>query len=131
MTKEQTDFLYSIAEDLGTTGIEYYSCKDGDKMRKIINSLEQQPSEDCVSRAEVIDELNRLGRNAFKDDTDYDNFFTFVDSLPPVTPTHGTCKDCVKGHKYKDIAECFCDYLQDDVDTDFYCVDFEKRGNEK
>lgn len=26
-------------------------------------------SEDCVSRAEVTDELNRLGRNAFKDDT--------------------------------------------------------------
>lgn len=54
--------------------------------------LEQEPTTkndlvvDCVSRAEIIDELNRLGRNAFKDDTDYDNFFAFVDSLLPVTP---------------------------------------------
>ena len=51
-----------------------------------IKALEQEPCEDAVSRAEVIDELNRLGRNAFKDDTDYDNFFAFVDSLPSVTP---------------------------------------------
>lgn len=42
--------------------------------------------EAAVSRKEVIDELNRLGRNAFKDDTDYDNFFAFLDNLPPVTP---------------------------------------------
>lgn len=38
-----------------------------------------------------------------------------------------TCKDCKKGHKYKDIEECFCDYLQDDVDTDFYCKDWKRR----
>lgn len=42
---------------------------------------------DAVSRTEITDELNRLGRNAFKDDTDYDNFFAFLDSLPSVTPT--------------------------------------------
>ena len=50
--------------------------------------IEQPTSDDSVSRAEITYELNRLGRNAFKDDTDYDNFFAFVDSLPPVTPTH-------------------------------------------
>lgn len=52
----------------------------------IIKVLEQEPCEDAVSRAEVIDELNRIGRNAFKEDTDYDNFFAFLDGLPSVTP---------------------------------------------
>lgn len=47
----------------------------------------REPCEDAVSRAEVIDELNRLGRNAFKDDTDYDRFFAFLDNLLPATPT--------------------------------------------
>ena len=51
-----------------------------------------EPCEDCISRGVVMDELNRLGRNAFKDDTDYDNLFAFVDNLPPVTPKHKTGK---------------------------------------
>ncbi len=51
------------------------------------HKMNRDTCDDCVSRAEVIDELNRLGRNVFKDDTDYDNFFAFVDSLSPVTPT--------------------------------------------
>lgn len=38
-----------------------------------------------------------------------------------------TCKDCVKGHKYQNVDECYCDYLQDDVDTDFYCAEGERR----
>lgn len=86
-------------------------------------------SDDCVNRQAVIDELNRLGRNAFRDDTDYDNFFAFVDSLPPVTPTHGTCKDCrwlvtdEDGNYYCIQTGCF-DSL------DFYCADYEKRGDE-
>lgn len=124
-----------------------------------IQPLMQPTSDDCVSRAEVIDELNRLGRNAFKDDTDYDNFFAFVDSLPPVTPTHciaavrfskddlreicnerikiecthGTCKGCKHyyidedGHGYH--CEKF-DYTRFPVYADFYCADYEKRGNE-
>lgn len=52
-----------------------------------LRKAEEKKSDDSVSRTEVIDELNRLGRNAFKDDTDYDNFFAFVDNLPSVTPT--------------------------------------------
>jgi len=51
-----------------------------------IGALATKPYGDAVSRVEVIDELNRLGRNAFKEDTDYDNFFSFLDGLPPVTP---------------------------------------------
>lgn len=90
-------------------------------------------SEDCVSRAEVTDELNRLGRNAFKDDTDYDNFFAFVDSLPPVKPTHGTCKDCTKSKVLNDFEgySIVCSrFGRMAVNPDFYCADFEKGGSE-
>ena len=54
---------------------------------KKVRVQSQEHCEDVVSRTEITDELNRLGRNAFKDDTDYDNFFAFLYSLPHVTPT--------------------------------------------
>ena len=38
-----------------------------------------------------------------------------------------TCKDCVKGHKYQKVNECYCDYLREDVDTDFYCAEAKRR----
>jgi hypothetical protein len=46
-------------------------------------SKDGQPSEDWNA---VLDELNRIGRNAFKDDTDYDNLFDFISNLPSATP---------------------------------------------
>ena len=61
--------------------------KEVEALDMAIKALEQEPCEDAVSRTEITDEPNRLGRNAFKDDTDYDNFFAFLDSLPSVTPT--------------------------------------------
>ena len=85
------------------------------KLEREWGAEEIDPSEDAVSREEVIDELNRLGRNAFKDDTDYDNFFAFVDGLPSVTPIK--CIATVKfskedmqelvNEKMKDIDEYF------------------------
>lgn len=98
----------------------------------LIKALEQQPSEDCVSRAEVIDELNRLGRSAFKDDTDYDNFFAFVDSLLPVTPTHGTCKDCCHRDPEDKKGDCGHDIIwQLPREDNWYCADFRKRDNKE
>jgi len=84
-------------------------CKD---TANLLEELEQQSCEDAVSRAEVIDELNRLGRNAFKDDTDYDNFFAFVDSLPQVTPTK--CIATVKFSK-EDMQELVNEKMKDIV----------------
>ena len=63
------------------------------KVNELIKALSQEPCDDAVSRARIIDELNRLGRNAFKDDTDYDNFFAFVDSLSSVNPQ--PCDDAI------------------------------------
>ena len=46
-----------------------------------------QPSEDWNA---VLDELNRIGRNAFKDDTDYDNLFDFISNLTNIKPQSKT-----------------------------------------
>lgn len=68
--------------------------------------LEQQPSDDCVSRKKV-------------------------NNLPPVIPSHGTCKDCkhccyITGTKNKLCEKHSC--MQ--VSNNWYCADFEKRGSE-
>ena len=74
---------------------------DYDEALKIaIKALEQELCEDAISRQAVMDELNRLGRNAFKDDTDYDNFFTFVDNLPSVNPTSNVSIQITEREKY-------------------------------
>lgn len=45
MTNEEAkEFLIKISLELGTTGIEHFSCKDGERMREAISELEQ-PSE--------------------------------------------------------------------------------------
>ena len=55
MTKEEAKkILYAIAEDLGTTGFEYYTCKDGNRMREAIKALDQEPVLDKI-RAEIIE----------------------------------------------------------------------------
>lgn len=84
-----------------------------------LKTLNQEPCEDAVSRAEVVDELNRLGRNAFKDDTDYDNFFAFLDSLPFVAPTQEwiPCSEAMPLERRAvlvwNINNTYCAYLED------------------
>ena len=43
--REAFDFLKEIADDIGTMGMEYRSCKDGDKMREYIRLLEDKIDE--------------------------------------------------------------------------------------
>lgn len=89
------------------------------KVDELARKLEQKPCEDTVNRAEVVDELNRLGRNAFKDDTDYDNFFAFLDSLPSVTPTQEwiPCSEGLPLERHAVLVRTayttYCAYLED------------------
>ena len=80
---------------------------------------------DCISREAVIEELNRLGRNAWKDDADYDGFFAFLDNLPPVVPTRKVGKWKEYPHEWGDNwqcsdYECSICYNRAHFDTD-YC----------
>jgi hypothetical protein len=87
-------------------------------------ALEQQPSDDCVSRQAVLETIEDCNSDGLKDIfcsyNDGERFKEYINKLPPVTPTqciatirfskedlrdicnerievaceHGTCKDC-------------------------------------
>ncbi len=143
MTEEQAKFLYSIADCMGTTGIEYFTCKDGDKMREIINILEQESKTDgdCISRAEAIrlfeQRFIELQKAHQQDKQLGVNWcINTIKDMPSVTPTHGTCKDCKNWNEYENnkiigVCEEFSSTRDTHYTTDFfYCADFEKRGCE-
>ena len=85
--------------------------------------VEIEQSEDCVSRKAVLECISI--KNMPNANPSYWNICDVVDredlkdcitDLPPVTPTHGTCKNCNKRE------DCLID-----TDDDFYCRDWERR----
>ena len=78
---------------------------------KELEDLEQESYEDTISRKEVLDEINRIGVEAFKDYSDYSNLYDFVDTLPCVQPKLIECedaisrKDAIKAINKMDIPE--------------------------
>ena len=60
---------------------------------RAIKALEQQPSDDCVSRQTIID-MTGLS-NWFESSDDYNSFVEELCKLPPVTPKIPTSDDCV------------------------------------
>lgn len=96
---------------------------------RAIKALEQPTSDDCVSRQAVLDILSHYAHNFGADNG--------IKSLPPVKPTHGTCKDCKHwkdsdGVYHRGIgAESKCPVNNSRVfEGTFCCAAFEKRGNE-
>jgi hypothetical protein len=109
-----------------------------DSMNEAIKALEQQHSDDCVDRNHVIATISQHHFDKDKDNFDLlvHNLCKEVKALPPVTPTHGTCKDCnhlcdwhngrSKGlycGLHTEVDFCF------EVEENFYCAYFEKRGD--
>lgn len=109
-----------------------YKCGLEDGKRK---ALEQPTSDDCVSRAELKKWLDM--NFSFGGALRKLEIFDRIDKeLPPVTPIHGTCKDCKyyrdKGNKYSyctkrlNVDSAIDRYRE----PNFYCADFDKRGGE-
>lgn len=123
-----------------------------------IKALEQEPCEDCVSRAEAIKELKESAEhhaNDTREEVLLRRDRDIIRALPPVTPTqciaavrfskddlrevcnerieiectHGTCKDCTN-YVVGALDEEICLRGHELICKDFYCADFEKRGNE-
>ena len=94
---------------------------------------EQQPSEGCVSREAMLNAITEIDNNVNMDI--YTNEVReIVNELPPVIPTHGTCKDCKHYCMDEDGYGYHCkrvDYTRFSVYADFYCAGYAKRGNEK
>lgn len=118
--------------------IKWYIRKADELARK----LEQQPSEDCVSRAELKKwlDMNFSFGGALRK---LEMFDQIDKELPPVTPTHGTCIDC-KWWDSENNNTGYCNACKHGhwsstwdigiyrkTKADFYCADFEKRGSEK
>ena len=87
--------------------------------------IKQPNSDDCVSRKFMYE----LGATciATRDKNGTLIALGTIENLPPVTPTHETCKDCENWDK----EHHFCFMLDCYTGTDTYCTNFEKRGSEE
>jgi hypothetical protein len=91
----------------------------------LIKALEQQPSKDCVSR-QAVDKLCFRFLKPYNEDNMA--FYEHFCDLPPVIHTHGTCKDC-RWLTTDEDGNYYCRQTWDFDSLDFYCADYEKRGN--
>ena len=143
MTKKKAIEIFKFMLKSGKGTIDYWNGTIAEQRTAIdmaIKALEQQPSDDCVSREGarqfLYEEIDRLNNDEL-----YDIFSKIIDDmyneLPPVTPTHGTCKDC----EQLGVMDCgyYCKLNHwNKISTesnyggmgDFYCADYEKRGRE-
>lgn len=83
--KEAKEYLINISYQIGTIGIEYLSEKDGIKMREAIETLEQEPCDDSISRQAVL----AIAGDSCLDLDSYEDTREFCDEieeLPSVTP---------------------------------------------
>ncbi len=144
MTRGQRlELLKQIEKDIHVCSIESTLLDDAKScaIHSAIEELEQQPSEDCVSRQAVLDEI-KLMSNANPsywttcNVIDREDLIDSIKDLPPVTPTHGTCKDCENWNDSDGVyrrginAESKCSINNSRVfEGIFYCAAFEKRGN--
>ena len=104
--------------------------------------IEQPTSDDCVSRQAEIDTVdNTIAKYIPTFIGQYEKIplelARSIKDVPPVTPTHGICKDCKHWKDSDGVyrrgvgAESKCPLNNSRVfEGTFYCADFEKRGNE-
>ena len=115
MTREEAEiFLCSIADDLGFTDIENYTCKDGEKMREAIKVLSQEPCDDAISRDAVDKYIARLLSGYLYDGERerLEIFSAYLWELPSVTQKSGKW---IITH-LSNMAYCSeCDYLFKDI----------------
>lgn len=137
----------------------YYRGEDNDDREfcdaidMAIKALEQQPSDDCVSREQA--KIDVIPNSLYTSE----QVIALLDNVPPVTPahciaevrfskddlreicnerieiecTHGMCKDCTKSKVLNDFEgySIVCSrFGRMAVNPDFYCADFEKGGSE-
>jgi hypothetical protein len=129
------------------------------QVEKLINQEYVIPyCDDCVSRAEVFEIMGNLMSIPYDFDRpinedDVSESMDRIKALPPVTPTkciatvkfskedlrdicneriestHGTCKDC-RWLTTDEDGNYYCEQTGYFDSLDFYCKDFERRGDE-
>ena len=130
MTKEQAIEILKQRECCRECVVDNGDCNDCDKAFEMaIKSLEQQPYDDCVSRQAVDQNIYDYAES---NGLSYANLKNAILDVPSVAPTHGICKDCSHCYMDEDGHGYHCekfDYTRFPVYADFYCADFEKRGD--
>jgi len=113
----------------------------------ILELLEQEPSEDAISRQAVINAMQNNHRDGGRDvDRDYvegnysEKLYDTIISLPPVKPQQeiGQCKDCKHFRKLpyhvdtlgNTLGRCF-QHTSFYPKGDWYCADFESQESEE
>ena len=93
-----------------------------------INYLEKGENvEDLISRQAVIEYIKFCGAE-LGHDIENESVREDILNMPPVTPTHGKCKDCK--HRDPEDKKCDCGHpiqWQLPREDNWYCADFEKR----
>lgn len=131
--KASSDYHLEVCEEC----VKYPNCDhtiQDDVTETIIKALEQQ-SDDCVSREAVINIVNNtIAKYIPTFIGPYEKIplelARAIKDVPPVTPTHGTCKDCKHRTAIYADGDCFCEKDELLKPNMFYCAAFEKRGDE-
>lgn len=85
-------------------------------------------SDDCIARQPLIDNWNSCA-DMLVGEGDSAIVMDWIFDALPVTPIHGTCKNC--SHRDPEDKKCDCGHdiiWQLPRPDDWYCKDFEKRG---
>ena len=159
MTEEQA--IKGLKENLcslcayGSQNMDSCDIRECDN-RDYIKALERQSGEDCVSRQEINELFDseikmyeerietRKGSN-YHDETERIKEFRShianaeywqnkIKALPPVTLTHGMCKDCTKSkilNGFEGYSIVCSRFGRMAVNPDFFCANFEKRDKEE
>lgn len=138
-TKKVDELESKLEQQPSEEAIKYLECNDID-VQKFTEAMKKQrlqvikPNicDDCVSRQAVVEYIKACGAE-LGDDIENEFVREDIQALPPVTPIHGTCKDCFYYNIDEDGHGYHCEkygYTRFPVYADFYCKDFEKRGNE-
>lgn len=107
------------------------------RVKQWLDHIEQQP-DDCVSLQAVTDAVeNTIAKYIPTFIGRYEKIplelAIAIKDVPPVTPTHRMCKDCTKSkilNGFEGYSIVCSRFGRMAVNPDFYCANFEKRGNE-
>jgi hypothetical protein len=132
MTKEQAVEILNEIIDEGWLISDFDKCIAIDACEMAIKALEQQPSDDCVSRTQALKELKESAEHHANDSREevlLRRDRDIIRALPSVTPIHGMCKDCKYNKKIsRNRFECENGHrFELREPSTFSCADFERR----
>ncbi len=88
------------------------------------HKMNRDTCDDCVSRQTVI-EIIKKSDACLYEKSDNNVLIEEIKTVPPETPTHGTCKDCTN-YVMGALDEEICLRGHELIHKDFFCADFEK-----